>query len=279
MTVQAAVAVYRQEFIAGFEQNQSLIAASCVPQAMTEGLTATFLVASSGNATAVTRGQNGMIPYGTPSNSQPTATLVEKHAPFSLTGFDIFASQGPQAQIMQDASMATISRDQDLTILTEMANFTQDYGSGTLDVNTITGAKAILGNAYVQTDQVDNMFCIISHAAEAYLLQTTEFTSADYVDVKPLTSDVARSYRRWMGLNWIVSPLVSGVGTSAEVLYMYHRNSIGYAVNSERIMFDADYDRKQRESWSIATIYHGAKVLQNTGAVKITHDGSAFVAT
>lgn len=279
MTVQAALAVYRDEFIAGFEQTESLIAASCLRNPMVKGLTATFLVASSGGATAVTRGQNGAIPYGTPSNTQVTATLVEKHATQSLTGFDIFASQGPQVQIMHDAAMSTIRRDQDLTVLTELANATQDYGTGNLDLNIVTGAKAILGVNYVDTSEIDNMFCVISPAAEAYLLQTTEFTSADYVDVKPLTSDVARSYRRWMGVNWVVSPLVTGVGTSSETLYMYHRNSIGYALNQNEIMFDADYDRKQRESWAVATIYHAAKITQNTGIIKITHDGSAFVAT
>jgi hypothetical protein len=52
-----------------------------------------FLVAGSGTDTAVTRGTNGQIPYGNPTNSQLTATLVEKHAPYELTGFNIFAAR------------------------------------------------------------------------------------------------------------------------------------------------------------------------------------------
>jgi hypothetical protein len=36
------------------------------------------------------------------------------------------------------------------------------------------------------------------------------------------------------------------------------------------------YDEKQDTSWSRATIFHAAKILQNTGIVQMKHDGSAF---
>ena len=36
------------------------------------------------------------------------------------------------------------------------------------------------------------------------------------------------------------------------------------------------YDDKHDISWTRATVYHGAKVLQNTGIVQMKHDGSAF---
>lgn len=280
MTVQAAVALYRQEWIAAYEQSRALLADACTKEYMSGGLTATWLIAGSGGQTAVTRGQNGLIPYGTPSNAQVTATLVEKHAPLELTNFDIFASQGNQRQIMQDASLAIIRRDQDLTILTELANATQDYNASTMDLASVAFIKAVLGQAYVDTNMADDMFFVISPAAEAYLMQTTEFTSADYVNVKPLDgSGGGREYRRWAGFNWIVQPLVTGVGTSSEVLYAFHRSAIGYACNVGEESIDTDYDRKQDSSWSRATIYHAAKILQNTGIVKVAHDGSAVATT
>lgn len=279
MTVQASKALYRDEMIAAYEQTKSLLATATMPESMPNGLTMTWLVAGSGSQTAVTRGQSGQIPYYTPSNTQVTATLVEKHAPFELTGFDIFASQGNQRMIMQNASLAVIRRDQDLTILTELANATQDFGGGTLDLATVAFAKAALGQNYVDTTNPDDMFCVISPAAEAYLTQTTEFASADFRDVSPMEGGVARSYRNWMGFNWIVSPLVTGVGTSAEVLYMYHRASIGYAANLGAENIDIGYESKQDASWSRASIYHAAKILQNTGIIKLAHDGSAVVTT
>lgn len=275
---EAPLARYRKEFVAAFEQDVSLLKMATTKEAMMDGLTATFLVSGSGGDTAVTRGTNGDIPYGNPTNTQYTATLVEKHAPYELTGFNIFASQGDQTRIMQMASMNVINRDIDLTILAELANATQDFGSGTASVSTVAGAKAILGNGQVRTWEADNMFGIVSPAFMAYLMQTTEFSSADYVDVKPFAGPSKRMLR-WFGINWIENPLVSGVGTSSEICYIMHKSALGYAVRVQEEKISIGYDDKQDKSWSRSTTYHAAKLLQNSGVVKVTHDGSAFVAS
>lgn len=86
------VVQYREEYIASFEQDYSLLKVGTVRETLIKGNQATFLVAGSGGATAVTRGSNGQIPYKTTSNTQYTATLVERHAPFEMTGFDICKS-------------------------------------------------------------------------------------------------------------------------------------------------------------------------------------------
>lgn len=65
----------------------------------------------------------------------------------------------------------------------------------------------------------------------AFLYQNNQFTSADYVDVKPFNGPV-RKMLRWAGVNWVVHSRVPGVGTANEHLFVYHRNSIGHAVNS-----------------------------------------------
>lgn len=278
MAIEAAVIAYRREFVAAFEQRVSMLKMTTTKESVINGNQATFLVSGSGGDTAVTRGTNGLIPYSNPTNSQPVATLLEKHAPYELTGFNIFASQGDQKRVMQMASMNVINRDIDLTLLAELANATEDYGSGTATLATVLGAKAILGNNDVRVEEADNMFAVISPAFEAYLLQTTEFSSGDYVEVKPYAGASRRMFR-WAGVNWIVSSRVTGLGTASEICYMYHRDAIGYAVNVGEESIHIGYDEKQDLSWSRATVFHGAKILQNSGIVKITHDGSAFVAT
>lgn len=278
MAIEAAVIQYKKDFVPAFEQRQSLLKLTTTKETVMNGKQATFLVSGSGSDTAVTRGTNGQIPYGNPTNNQYTATLVEKHAPYELTGFNVFASQGDQIRVMRDASIAVINRDIDNTLLAELANATQDYGSGTASLATVLGAQAILGNADIPVEDENNMFAIISPAFRGYLMQNTEFSNGEYVEMKPF-SGPARKMFRWAGVNWIVSSRVTGIGTASEICYMYHRSAIGYAVNFGEESIDADFDRKQKTSWSIASVYHGAKILQNTGIVKITHDGSAFVAT
>jgi hypothetical protein len=266
--------------VPAFEQKMSLLKLTTTKETVLSGNQATFLVSGSASDVAVTRGTNGQIPYGNPTNSQVTATLVEKHAPYELTGFNVFASQGDQIKVMRNESIAVINRDIDLTLLAELANATQDYPSTaqTASLQMVTGAQAILGNSDVDVEEEENMFGIISPAMRGYLLQTTEFASGDYVDMKPF-SGPARKMFRWAGINWIVSSRITGLGTAAEICYIFHRRAIGYAINLGEEKIEADYDKKQDVSWSRATVYHGAKILQNTGIVKITHDGSAFVAT
>jgi hypothetical protein len=276
MSVEAAVVQYRQAFVDQFEGKASIFRTMTTKESVTKGNQATFLVAGSGTDTAVTRGVNGQIPYGNPTNTQVTATLVEKHAPYELTGFNVFASQGDQKAVMRSASMNVINRDIDLTVLAELANATIDTGAyATASVAMVEKALGYLGNNDIPIEEEDNMFGVVSQGFLSYMRQTTEFNSGDYVEVKPLVGPARRMYR-WAGVNWFRSARVTGVGTSTELCYMFHRSAIGYAVNVGEDSIHIGYDEKQDLSWTRATVFHGAKILQNTGIVQMKHDGSAF---
>lgn len=276
MSVEAAVIQYRRETVDQFEGKVSVLRAMTTKETVTKGNQATFLVAGSGTDTAVSRGVNGLIPYGNPTNTQVTATLVEKHAPYELTGFNVFASQGDQKAVMRQASMNVINRDIDLTILAELANATIDTGAyATASLAMVEKAKGYLGNQDVPVEEEDNMFAIVSSGFMAYLRQTKEFAHAQYVDVKPLVGPT-RKMLRWNGVNWAQSARITGAGTSAELCYMWHRSALGYSINLGEDSIDIGYDAKQDTSWSRATVFHGAKILQNTGIVQMKHDGSAF---
>lgn len=256
-----------------------MLSASVTREAVIKGNQATFLVAGSGSATAVTRGVNGLIPARSDDLNQYTATLVEWHDLVQRTGFNLFASQGDGRRIMQETTMGVINRKMDQDILTELVNATQDAGgAATMSLSLVMRAWTILGNADVPVQEEDKMFFVISPAAYAYLMQTKEFASADYVEVKPFVGP-ARLYRRWAGFNWIVHPNLSGAGTAAELCYAFHRDAIGQAVNTGEMDMKVGVDEEQNYSWARCSVFMGSKILQNTGIVKVTHDGSAYVAT
>ena len=278
---------YRQEMVLGFTQRQSLLKDTTTKETVVKGNQATFLIANSTN-TAVTRGVNGRIPYQDNDNSQVTVTLKEKHVPVEMTGFNIFQSQGNQTQIMQMNTMAGMNRDIDQVILAELAN-------GTLDTNTAaTASMTMVGKAIatLQNNGVPfdgDIYACISGSFLIYLMSLAQFSSADYVVVKPhvnfpgLNATVAnksgQGWYDWMGVKWIVNSLISGAGTSSELCYMYHRNAIGHAANSENMDAEIGYDAKEATSWSRTSLYHEAKLLQNSGVIRMTHDGSAHVAS
>ena len=266
---------YRQEFIAGFEQRQSLVRKTVTTEVEIKGNTATFLVADSGSAEAVTRGLNGLIPARADNLSQSSATLVEWHDLVRRTSFNIFASQGDGRRIMQETTMGVINRKIDSDIITTLNTGTQDTGAAaTGSLSLALYAKTILGNNAVPSD--GNISALITPAFEAYLMQTKEFASADYVNNKPFAGVLPMF--TWAGVNWIVHPNLPGKGTNAEKCFMYHKSAIGHAINTGDISTAVGYEEEHDYSFCRASAYLGSALLQNSGVVVINHDGSAFAA-
>jgi hypothetical protein len=267
---------YRQEFIAGFEERQSLLRSCVVTEAVISGNTATFLVADSGGATAVTRGVNGLIPARPDNNNQLSATLAEWHDLVRKTGFNVFASQGDQRRIMQMTTMAVINRKVDADIIAQLDQATIDTGNtATGSLRMVTKSLAALGYAEVPIEEEDNLFGVISPGFYAYMLEMPEATKGSYVDVRLLNGAV-RKFWRWAGVNWIRHPNLTGAQTSTEKCYLFHRNAIGHAVDKAGIKSPVGYDEEQDYSWARASVFMGSKLLQNGGIVQMKHDGSAF---
>lgn len=275
---------YRQEFIAGFEATQSLLRSAVTTEAVIKGNQATFLVADSGGASTVTRGTNGLIPARADNLNQFTATLTEEHDLVRKTGFNIFASQGDQRKIMQDTTMGTVNRKVDKQIIAELDNATNRTGSAaqTASLSLVARAVTILGvNAVPITDgQVTGL---ITPSFLGYLMQTKEFASADYVETKPFAGSASPAfanspgYYKWYNINWIVSPLLTGIGTATEKCYLFHKNAIGQATNVAGMAMEVDYNKEQDYSFARYSGYMGAKLLQQLGIVQMIHDGSQYV--
>jgi len=266
---------YRQEFIAGYEQRQSLVRQTVTNEANINAGSAVFLVADSGSASAVTRGLNGLIPARADNLTQNTCTLTEWHDLVRRTKFNIFASQGDGRRIMQETTMGVINRKTDLDIITELNTATQDTGAAqTASLALAMWGLTILGNNAVPLD--GNISALITPAFYAYLMQTKEFASADYVSNKPFDGQL--TFFRWANVNWIVHPNLPGKGTAAEKCFMYHKDAIGHAIDTEQIDTVAGYDAEQGYSFCRASAFMGSKVLQNSGIVVLNHDGSAFAA-
>jgi hypothetical protein len=276
MAVQAAQTQYRQEFIATFEEKESLLRQACTTEIVTKGNTATFLVAGSGGASAVTRGTNGLIAARPVSSSQVSATLAEWHDLQQMTDFNIFASQGDHRRVMQESSVMVLNRKIDADIIAQLDTATIDTGaSTTASVAMVTKSLAALGNAEIPVEEEDNMFGLISNGFWANLMGAPEFASAKYVDVKMYTGAIRKMWR-WLGVNWIRHPNVTGVGTSTEKCYLFHRRAIGHAMDTASVETVIGYDDEQAYSFARASGTFGSKLLQNSGVVQMKHDGSAF---
>ncbi len=273
---------YRQEFIATFEAHESLLRESVTTEVEIKGNTATFLVAGTGGATAVTRGVNGLIPSRSDSLTQTSATLVEWHDKVNKSGFNIFASQGNQRAIMQMTSAAVINRKIDDDIITILNTGTQDTGAtAQASLQMVIRSKVILQQGGVPDD--GNIWAAVSPGFIGYLMQASEFSNSDYVTRKPIDSGDASwtdksGYYKWMGINFVSHIGLPGAGGASEKCFMYHKSAVGHAVNSGGIMSAVGYNEEDDYSFARTSIYMGSTLLQNTGVVVMNHDSSAWAA-
>ena len=272
---------YRDEFIAGFEQHVSLLRDTVTTEAVIKGNQAVFLVADSGDAEANTRGVNGLIPARSDNQAQSTAVLQEWHDLVRKTNFNVFASQGNQRAIMQMTTMAVMNRKIDDQIITVLNTGTVTIGdSGTIpSVSLFQNGRVKLSNASVPWDSNITLLC--QPAFLAYLEQAPEFTSADYISMRPYAGDDP-SWRdqpmayRWRNTLIIEHPNLPGKGTSSEKSFMYHKNSAGHAANVAGMECPVGYNEEQAYSYCRCSMDMGAVLLQNSGVVVITADGSAY---
>lgn len=276
MTDTAFQKQYRQEFIAGFEYGESRLRGATITETQIKGNEAVFLVADTGGAEAVTRGVDGRIQARTDNLEQHTLVIKEWHDKVERTSFNIFASQGDGRRIMQETGRKVINRKIDADIIAQLDTATVTAGAAAkASLSLVTKAAAILGLAEVDVEEEDNMFWLITPAFRSYMMQIPEFNSGDYVDIKRLGRPVMK-YWRWAGANWIVHPRLTGVGTASESCYLFHRNSIGHAANVADMQARVGYDEPDDFSWARHSIFMGSKKLQNSGIVKVLHDGSEY---
>jgi hypothetical protein len=273
---------YRQEFIQAFEQHQTLLRETVTTEAVIKGQQAVFLVAGSGGASAVTRGLNGRIPARADNNTQNTCTLQEWHDLVRKTGFNVFASQGNQRAVMQMTTMAVMNRKIDDLIISQLNTGTVTIGSSavTPSVSLFQNGRVKLSNAAVPWDSNVTLLCQPSFIA--YLEQATEFANAQYVDVRPYAGEQNASWKdkpmayRWRNCLIIEHPNLPGKGTSSEKSFMYHKTAAGHAMDTSGVQSPVGYDEENDYSWARCSAFQGALVLQNSGIVVITADGSAY---
>ena len=283
MSETAFQTMYRQEFVAAFEQNVSLLRDCVTTEAQFKGNTAVFLVAGSGGATAVTRGVNGLIPARNNDLDQFSCVLSEWHDLVRMTQFNIFASQGNQREIMQKTTLGVINRKIDEQIITELNTGTVTVGAASAvpTVSLFQNARVKLSNASVPWDS--NITLLTQPSFLAFLEQAPEFANAQYVEVRPYTGgDENPSWRdKPMGYRWrnsliIEHPNLPGKATASEKSFLFHKSAIGQAADVAGMNSEVGYNGEQAYSWARASMNMGSKLLQNTGVVVITTDGTTY---
>lgn len=266
--------VYRDQWIAAYERNQSLLRGRVTTEANIKGEKAVFLVSSSSRE-AVTRGSNGLIPAATGAQTQYDCVLEEWHDLPQKTNFDIMRAQADQRAIMIGESQAVINRKVDDLILDQLNTGTITTGASATTMSKTLATKMLvtLWNQNVPND--GNITVLITPAAWGYLSEIPEFASQDYVSGRP--NEDGPAMKRWMGATWMLHNGLSGAGSADATLIAFHRSAIGHAYAKDTLRPMLGTNDEQDYNWVRSSIYMGAKKLQNNGIVLAHHNDSGLI--
>jgi hypothetical protein len=268
---------YRNQFVEGFAQTESILMDRCVEESMTMGGSVVFDVADlSGELPE--RGVDGRLARLSSNDSQVTATLKEYGGRFEITDFEKFKSSSDERAKMNQKIYARANRRIDKVYIAALNAGTTQWNSGTaitVDVATILSIIAEFGNSQIPVNPEDVTW-IVSPKMHGKLGGITQYTSADYVNAKPFAGESAnfankRKIKSWADVGWVVSPLLPGVGTSTCTTFLYHRNALGCARPSSAMIYTAGFDEQDHFHYAAGTVKAAAKVLQNGGVIKVTH--------
>lgn len=276
--------MYRDEYIAGFERSGSRLRYNVTTEHMKQGNAVVFLVADSGNATAVTRGSDGLYPARVNNNNQVTLTMADATDLPRMNGFDIFRSQGAQREIMYKTSWDVISRAVDNQIYSALdtGTLTLSNTSSTDALGMFTHAMTALGNNFAGPKEEGDVTALLSPAMYNNLLKTKEFMNNNYVREVKLPDGIPTSMAKtqvFMGADVLVYYGVTNAGADNERCYFFHKKAVGHAIDKESWEPQMGYNEEQNYSWCRATVYQAAAKLQNSGIIRVLHNGAAYATT
>jgi len=269
---------YRNEFIDGFAQTESILMDRCIEESIDQGSSVVFDIADlSGELPE--RGVDGRLPRLASSDSQVTVPLKEYGGTFEVTDFERFKSQSDERKKLNRKIYARVNRRLDRVYIAALNAATTEWASGaaiTVNIDTITSIIAELGEAQIAVNPEDVTW-VVTPKMYGKLETLTPFTSSDFIDTKPLAGSDSgkftnkRKIKAWSQVGWCVSPLLPGLGTSTATTFLYHRNALGCARPSGQMMYTAGFDNQHHYHYVSGTVKAAAKILQDGGIIKVTH--------
>lgn len=276
-TISAPMTQYRDEFIKGYERGDSMLRSTVTTRTQRQGNSLVFNVTDSGNATANTRGLDGNLIGRSMNQNQVTLSLTEWHDLPRKTGFNIFESQYQGREDMYQTAYEIINRKVEDQIITALNSATTGpTATATSDaIGLLNDGLVIMSQNNVPVDDGDVYACV-SHAFIQKCQESDVFSSADYVPMRTYVDGVhsQKMMYRWNGINLFTNTGIPNHATASETCFLYHRSSLGHAIDNENFNIIAGYNDEHDYSYIRCSTFSGAKLLQNSGVQKLKFIGN-----
>ncbi|HBX94998.1 MAG: hypothetical protein GOVbin52_47 [Prokaryotic dsDNA virus sp.] len=271
---------YSDEWHQDFERSSTILKQAVSSSGIVKAKTVTFDVADT-TGRAKTRQRDGELPYGRPDTNQVSKDLEEHFEPYIIDDWDVFRNNSQLRKLYMEKAMAVINRERDAQIIEELDTTTTELSASASDFTALATFQAATNALYVNDIPSDDgkLWGVVTPTAYNRMMTIDEFSSADYVDVKPFVEGapaVGRA-KHWNGVNWLRHTGLTGFGTALAQCYLFHSSAVGHKDDGEPT-FKAGEDEKHNQHWCWARTRHCAKVILPRGVIRIHHNDTAAFA-
>jgi hypothetical protein len=286
----AFVAQYEKEVAHQFQRYGGILRGAVRTKSDVVGSTCTFQKIGSGSAS--TKARHGVITPMNISHTAPVATLADFYAGDWVDRLDEAKIAHDERMALAQAGAWALGRKVDDQILTALDTTTQSTVSVSLTGTSQFLSSMLEWSRALDRNDVPNdgqRYAVVSPFAWSCLSKITAFASADYIGANglPLTEGAPiLTWKPWNGVKWAVHNGLTGVGTATSVMFMWHKNAIGYATGahpknageqSNAVMADITWHGDRAAHFINHWMSGGAVLIDDTGVVQANIDDTGTV--
>ncbi len=271
--------MYNDEFRFDFERDVAKLRLGVRSDGLQRGNSVKWDVVDPGDI-ANTRSRGGNIPISELGLSQVTGAPAEVFKKYRIDSFDEFRNNPNVRSAMSKRGISSINRAIDQVIIDAMdasstAITASTDGASNQAVSLSTLARVNHWMSFLLSNDVPfgdgEIFAAISVKAALHIQRIAEFKSIDYVDMKVMPDAPATRVMRWQGVNWLPHNGLTGKGTAACKMYMWHKSALAHQISGEPESHPYYYEPEDRfECWF--KVMHVAKTVLSRGIVQFYHD-------
>lgn len=220
-----------------------------------------------GTATMMQKARHGDIPMADLTFTEVTITPEDYWLRDLINDFDQnktnIALQTETAKILSFAA----ARRWDQTFIDALDDSTPGLiiTAASLTPAVIQRAKKELMNNDVP---LMDIYGVIGPDAADDLFSSTEYTSVDFNEGKPIVAGLRSSFN-WQGVNWTVHTGLTDTGT-ADKCYVWHKEAVGVVEHEAGPSLRADFVAEKGEMQVAVKMSLGAGVIDTRGIVELT---------
>lgn len=216
-----------------------------------------------GKGTASTKGRHALVPTMNVSHDPVEVTLTDHYAADYVDRFDLLKTNIDEMQVQANAGAWALGRKTDDLIIAAMTKGSADVAHGSAG---LTLAKVMSILQYLMDRDVPfdgNVYAIVPPKGWTDLLQLKEFSSADYVDVKPFKDGPSYRWKDWLNIKWMAHTGVVKTGSTWACM-AWHQSAVGHAIG-EDVKTIVSYENT-RSSWFVNShMSMDAKLIDGDG--------------